>query len=326
MPTTESSNMPAEHNVPPGEVDWVTIPAGPFVMGSRPDHDPDAEDDETPQRTLAVDAYDIARTPVTNAQYAAFVADAGHTPPVHWGGPRCPPGLEDHPVVYVGWHDAQAFAHWIGGRLPGEQEWEKAARGVDARLYPWGAEAPTDQRCNFARHVGGTTPVHRFAEHGASPWGVLDAAGNIWEWVADVYGDYNDPAPDDDPAAQRVMRGGSFYSPPEALRCANRSANDPDTRDEHIGFRVVRTPGAPASLPVTDPQDDQGQALYLTFIGPRVGVADLQNLAFLLGIAWEDLAGDTRPAKARALVTYARQRGWLARLSEALQKARPDLA
>src|SRR5690606_17447059 len=129
-----------------------------------------------------------------------------------------------HPVVNVTWHDALAFCQWAGVRLPTEAEWEKAARGTDGRIWPWGGNEPTDKLCNFNMNVGDTTPVGAYPA-GASPYGCLDMAGNVWEWTISLWGkdankpDYGYPydpndgreAPDAPDAVRRTLRGGSWF-------------------------------------------------------------------------------------------------------------------
>lgn len=223
-------------------LDWVTVPAGPFLMGA----DPAPRRAGEAAHRVELPAFWITRAPVTNAQYAAFVAATGHRPPAHWEGPRPPAALADHPVTYVDWRDAAAFCAWAGGRLPSEAEWEKAARGADGRPYPWGGAPPSPELACFDRadDLVGTWPVGR-RPAGASPHGLLDAAGNVWEWTASLHRPYP-YRPDDgreDPRApgQRVLRGGSCRSEHERyLRCAFRSLSYPARRRDHIGFRVAR--------------------------------------------------------------------------------------
>jgi formylglycine-generating enzyme required for sulfatase activity len=233
-------------------LDWVTIPAGPFVMGS----DPRARQgavlpSEMPQQHLALDEFCIAQTPVTNADYATFVQATDHPAPSHWFNGSFLLRLAQHPVTHVDWDDAQAFCRWAGVRLPTEAEWEKAARGPstrvgDERIYPWGNTPPNATRLNYRRtdKRTTTTPVHHYP-HGASPYGVLDMAGNVWEWSSSAYAPYpynaQDGREDLHLRHQRVLRGGSFASPhADYVRCAMRSLSYPSRRREHIGFRVAR--------------------------------------------------------------------------------------
>ena len=219
--------------------DWVTIPAGEFLMGSDKSKDADARDDESPQHTVNLPAFRIARVPVTNAQYKKFVDATGHQAPKHWKNGQIPDKKEDHPVVYVSWHDALAFCTWAQVRLPTEADWEKAARGADGRIFPWGNAEPDDKRCNFNKHVGDTTPVGRYPTS-ASPYGCLDMAGNVWEWTGSLYKSY--PYDAGDARELRVMRGGTFFNRRDVVRCAFRSFIRPDYGLDYIGFRVV-SPG-----------------------------------------------------------------------------------
>ena len=153
-----------------------------------------------------MDAFELARTPVTNAQYERFVAEAGATAPPHWPAPA------DHPVTFVDWHEAAAFCAWAGGRLPTEAEWEKAARGTDGRTYPWGDEEDESRAAVGAgiKH-GSTSPVGSHPD-GASPYGLLDMAGNVWEWTSTEY-------PPGEPCSA-AARSRARVSPGRAARCA----------------------------------------------------------------------------------------------------------
>lgn len=195
-------------------IEAVKIPAGEFLYG-----------DNKEKRRL--DEFWIAKTPVTNEQYKAFVDATKHQAPQHWQNGRIPAGKEKHPVVYVSWDDAQAFCKWVGGRLPSEQEWEKAARGRDGRTYPWGNQEPDKTRCNFGYNVGDTTPVGNYP---AGANGLFDMAGNVWEWCADWY---------DSTQKDRVLRGGSWSAYPSFVRAAGRDWDGPGVRNDNVGFRLV---------------------------------------------------------------------------------------
>ena len=234
---------------PKPDIEWVDVPAGEFMMGSDPAVDPDASDDEMPQHAVYVDAFRISKYEVTNAQYAQCVRATVCDEP---GDLRyyLDPAYADHPVVYVSWFDAQTFCEWIGGRLPTEAEWEKAARGTDGRIYPWGNEF-AESKCNtFESGIGDTTEVGSYSD-GASPYGAMDMAGNVWEWVADWYdAGYYSEAPERNPQGPdsgevRVLRGGSWYYYQDLARCASRPRYSPDARGSHVGFRVAASPGSP---------------------------------------------------------------------------------
>jgi formylglycine-generating enzyme required for sulfatase activity len=249
---------------PPLEFDWVTIPRGPFLMGSDPTHDTEALDSEQPQHLVLVPEFHIARLPVTIAQFAAFVRAAGYRTTAEdagwawvwvnaswqsvrgasWSRPAghelSPADAAHWPVTQVSWLDAQAFCAWAGVRLPTECEWEKAARGVDGRIYPWGNQLPDADLCNCNNIQGGVNAVGQCVQ-GASPYGVLDMGGNTWEWCVTRWRpDYTTP-PDDDPTGPeaRVVRGGSFNGDGGLVRCAARGRLNLHFRDSTVGFRVA---------------------------------------------------------------------------------------
>jgi len=206
--TTLRSNPPS---------DMVLIPAGDFLMGDQ-------------KQSVHLDAFYIDKVPVTNAQYAKFVEATGHPPPPHWegSGGTYPPDRANHPVVFVNWFDAQDYAAWAGKWLLTEAQWEKAARGTDGRVYPWG-DWFDKVMCNASEAgIGGTTPVGKYSPFGDSPYKVCDMAGNVWEWTA------TDWAPG---SSSKVQRGGSFANRGSYARCAYRYLGLPEPRNPNVGFR-----------------------------------------------------------------------------------------
>jgi len=217
-----STNAAEEATV--SDDDMMTIPAGGFLMGTTEEQieelakqyhfHPSWLSGETPQRTIVLAEFKIDRFPVTNAQYLRFVKQARQRPPVTWRG-GYPEEMANHPVVGIDWKSAVAYAEWAGKRLPTEAEWEKAARGGDGRMWPWGNEW-NGALCNWNEGdeplTGShTTPVDAFPG-GASPYGVMDVAGNAMEWCADEWSPMGRP-----------MRGGSWrQSQPYHLRPACR--------------------------------------------------------------------------------------------------------
>jgi eukaryotic-like serine/threonine-protein kinase len=240
---------------------------GEFLMGST-DSDPKAGIDEKPAHPIYLEAFWIDRAEVTNAQYAEFLnALGGHTGTC--GGHDCAEtkvddkyshilrrsqegryivegGFEDHPVTQVTWYGAQAYCEWVGARLPTEAEWEKAARGDDGRLYPWGNDAPDCHRAQYGDCGGATVSVGSKLA-GASPYGVVDMAGNVWEWVADWYdAAYYASSPTSSPRGpssgeRKVFRGGSWGYPAAFIRAADRARNRPSYAGFNIGFRCATT-------------------------------------------------------------------------------------
>jgi formylglycine-generating enzyme required for sulfatase activity len=247
-PPASDDPVPSEaepaSNEDPIKEDMVTIPAGPFVRGTM-----SGGFDEQPQRTLYLDTFSIDRHEVTNYQYQQFVLTTGHRkagPPSRYAKSIGRMRGTNQPVVYVSWDDATEYCQWKGKRLPTETEWEKAMRGSDGRLWPWGDyEKPNG--ANWARVQDGydvTTRVGTF-QTDRSPYGVMDGAGNVMEWVADWYQEtYYKDAPEKNPPSPeygtyRVMRGGSYATTGADLRITSRSKMVPDFRDETIGFRCA---------------------------------------------------------------------------------------
>jgi formylglycine-generating enzyme required for sulfatase activity/serine/threonine protein kinase len=227
----------------------VYVPAGIFWMGSEGKA---AQADEKPRRVVYLDAFWIDQHEVTNEMYARCVRAGACQPPekqssstrlFYYGKEQ----FQDYPVVYVSWVDASAYCKWAGRRLPTEAEWEKAARGVDGRLFPWGEAAPDSSRLNFNQRVGDTTLVGSYPA-GASPYDVMDMAGNVAEWVADWYAeDYYSIAAAINPLGPAVgefrgVRGGSWFSSEEAVRSSFRLWYLPDKGYDSSGFRCAAYP------------------------------------------------------------------------------------
>ena len=238
------------------------VPSGWFTMGTadadvrhlstRSGDTPGRFSDETPEHRVFLEAFYIDETPVTKAEYHGFLnANPLYAVPPGWDRVQCtyPPRQGEQPVVNVSWEDARAYAAWADKQLPTEAQWEKAARGSDRRIYPWGNEFdPT--RCNIWEiALFDTTPVTRYAPRGNSPYGVIDMAGNVWEWCADWYAaDYYSRSPSHNPAGPveglfRVLRGGAWSSHREDLRASNRHYFYPRYRDVIVGFRCVQSDG-----------------------------------------------------------------------------------
>jgi formylglycine-generating enzyme required for sulfatase activity len=234
----------------PIRLDLVRVPAGEFLMGSVMAKDKDADDDELPHHRVHVSEFHIGQYPVTNHQYQAFIRATGHEAPHHWDDGTIPRSEDNHPVANVSWHDAVAFCDWLSRetkqpfRLPTEAEWEKAARGTDGRIYPWGDDPPDKDRCNFRRKAGGTTTIGRYSPQGDSPYGCADMAGNVWEWCQSLYRPYpyhaGDGREDLDAGGMRVQRGGSWWNSAPAVRCACRIRPYPGPWTTYVGFRVAR--------------------------------------------------------------------------------------
>ena len=232
---------------PPAEAPMVEIPAGEFMMGSDGSQ---ALEDERPSHRVWLDAFSIELHEVTTAQYAAFLSVQNRAAPWQWESVDLVQH-GDRPVIGVDWRDAEAFCTWKGKRLPTEAEWEKAARGTDARLYPWGNQAPTADLANFALGARFSYnqvlfPV-RSHEPGKSPYGLYHMAGNAYEWVQDWYGtNYYDSSPDRNPPGPsqgqfKVLRGGSWSDLPKYLLTYGRFRLSPETKNSYTGFRCAKS-------------------------------------------------------------------------------------
>lgn len=260
----------------------LLVPEGEFLMGSL-NEEAEAGESQKPQRSVFLDPFWIDQTEVTNAQFARFVQEMGYmtyaeqkgtayvyegegkwneVAGANWQYPRGPACEHDNfealPVVQVSWDDAKAYCEWAGRRLPSEAEWEKAARGTDGRTYPWGNDAPTgnllnvcDKNCPLEWADGNTDDSYEFTapvgsyHAGASPYGALDMSGNVWEWVADWYGeDYYKTSPLSNPLGpesgnDRVLRGNSWSNGISSVRTALRHNDPPADPNDERGFRCA---------------------------------------------------------------------------------------
>jgi formylglycine-generating enzyme required for sulfatase activity len=242
---TQTNNIGSTFQNPKDGSEFVFVPEGSFLMGGMAfpfsgtiDVDLHGNDDRSamPDREIYLDAFWIQKYEVTVGQYWECVIDGlcqESTSNLH----------ENYPINEIDWVDANTYCEWIGGRLPTEAEWEKAARGTDGRLFPWGNDLP-DLASDGVIGFFEISPVGKFPE-GASPYGVMDMAGNVWEWVADWFNpDYYSYMASENPTGpdsgeDKVIRGGSFNYPGYTLSSANRHFSSPDTKNEEIGFRCV---------------------------------------------------------------------------------------
>ena len=270
---TEPRHVPAQQNtgttptvVPKPStlsvpVNMVLIPAGEFQMGSS------ESDDEKPVHTVYIDAFYMDKYEITNAQYKAFlqanlqwqkgrISSKYHDGDYlkHWNGNNYPNGKANHPVTFVSWYAAMAYAKWAGKRLPTEAEWEKAARGnLAAKKYPWG-DSISSTKANFNKDIGDTTFVGKYSSNG---YGLYDMAGNVMEWCLDLYeadsyrsASHRNPitgenivsitADVSNITSSRVLRGGSWSALPQAVRVADRVKGDPKLSYYGVGFRCVK--------------------------------------------------------------------------------------
>ncbi len=225
----------------------ILIPSGEFQMGTNATDNTDdnqgtntplGNNDARPQHAVTTKAFYIDKTEVTNAQYKKFCDATGYAPPPHWKNGQFPEGQGDFPVTRVNWYEATAFARWAGKRLPSEAEWEHAARGTDGRSYPWGNDWSEE------KIVHGDNPaIVGSKAAGASPYGVLDMAGNVAEWTSSWFDAYpNSPTnqPDFGKKTLKVVRGGPWYGGNSLELTYYRMVGRPDSRNMWIGFRCAK--------------------------------------------------------------------------------------
>jgi iron(II)-dependent oxidoreductase len=264
--TAEGKKLAEQRAKLPMKDEMVQVPAGWFLMGSSKQADRNAYAPELPQRRVYLDAFEIDKYEVTALQYLRFVLATNRPPLVDWryDGGNFQESMAHHPVMHVSWYDADAYCRWAGKRLPTEAEWEKASRGEDGRIYPWGNQPAGLSRANFGR-TGLSGPVRDRPErlllyppiisadkyeNAVSPYGVHQMAGNVAEWVADWYdANYYRVAPDRNPqgpaqGTQKAFRGGGWIDSTPSVRAAQRNGTDPNTKMNWLGFRCAASAAA----------------------------------------------------------------------------------
>jgi len=276
----------------------VYVPEGNFIMGSSR---ADAAAAFHPVHTVSLDAYWIDRTEITNAMYMNCVS-AGHcqwrvlnksaTRPSYYGNPQ----FSNYPVVFVNWMQAQAYCVWAGARLPTEAEWEKAARGTDGRIYPWGNAAPSKDLLNFNSIVRDTTAVGSYPS-GASPYGALDMAGNVYQWVSDWYGDtYFANSPLSNPQGPatglyKIMKGGGWDSDEVGTRSDFHLVySNPHVALNDIGIRCARSAviSTPSVTPITSPSATPEHPTIADFFNRCPTAAEVADVNSRLKITFEN--------------------------------------
>lgn len=278
-PTVPIDDIVVDYQVNPKDsMPMVFVPAGEFTMGNNGEN---ADKNESPEHQVYLDAFWIYQHEVTNRQFGEYIQQTGlmtsaeiqgwswvfgngskKVDGAFWSAPEGYDtnvnNRQDHPVVHISYSDAVNYCKWAGGRLPTEAEWEKAARGTDSRTFPWGESPVTGSEANFCDvqcsmewsnksyddNYATTAPAGTYPE-GGSVYGVMDMAGNVWEWVADYYERrYYEDSPLDNPLGpdsgeNYVIRGGSWVSEPQYLTCTTRYLSDPDETSNDHGFRCV---------------------------------------------------------------------------------------
>ncbi len=237
VPATPIRQLSEPSHAPPPEIEgMVYVPGGEFMMGEDEDKN-SVTGLSSPAHKVAVQPFFMDRTEVTNAAYSAFVKAAKYAAPTDWRGGVFPKGINNFPVVNVSWDDANAYAKWAGKRLPTEAEWEFAARSNDGRRYPWGMNWLENASNTKENSKDKAVDVGSYAV-GASPFGVLDMAGNVWEWTLSDVTSYRDP--NIIIGSGKVIRGGAFSLPNDRAKATYRGYNQPEAKTEVLGFRCVK--------------------------------------------------------------------------------------
>ena len=248
------------------EPQMVKIPAGKFLMGSTKEQAVQAIkhgaekyliEREQPQHTVELSDYFIGKYPITNREYQVFIGDTKYEPPRDWNGDQFPPKKDRHPVVNISWDDANAYCKWLTEktknhyRLPTEAEWEKAARGENGLIYPWGNEFDPTKANTSDVNISDSSEVGQFSPQGDSTYGCTDMSGNVWEWCEDffdenIYKSRINRITKNPLSALKsfshIVRGGSFNEAQHFARCAYRDKSNPLYSQDDYGFRVALSP------------------------------------------------------------------------------------
>lgn len=203
--------------------DMALVPKGEFIMGSSA-----GENDEYPERKLSLEAFYIDKFEVTNEAYKQFVTKTKHREPKNWAVYGYKDEEKDYPVVFVDYSDASGYCKWANKRLPTEEEWEKAARGTDGRIYPWGNEFDSNKANTSLSGIIGAAKVGAY-ENGKSPYGIYDMAGNVWEWTNSNYDE-----------KRKAVKGGSWGLSHRFARTFTIIGYKPDARINNLGFRCAK--------------------------------------------------------------------------------------
>jgi len=228
--------------------EMVLVPEGNFTMGSN-----SSFPDESPEHQVYLKDFYIDKYEVTNFQYAIFCQQTGHPVPQNWSGGICPQSKYYEPVIWISYQDALDYANWIGKQLPSEEQWEKAARGIDSRNFPWGNDWIESACRTMEEEYDIPQLIGWYGNRGQSPYGVIDIAGNVWEWTSTWYNRYPGSSAESGyfGSIVKVIRGGSYKNTKELASVSYRGIHYPNIPTSHIGFRCVYVPDDMDILPST---------------------------------------------------------------------------
>ena len=333
--------------------DLISIPSGSFQLGSPPS-DPLANENEKTLEQINLPFFQISKYPITNAEYALFIASENHEAPLHWHGKKPPENLLHHPVVHVNIIDAMIYCGWLSQQtgfeftVPTEMQWEKAARGTeDIRRYVWGDIWISDA-CNTSESgIGETTAVSQFEDSNVSPFGVVDLLGNVWEWTKSDY--LQLPGSTYESVrfgtSYKVVRGGSWHNDQTLARISCRGRYIPGKKRPYLGFRIVTPTNIEQTQPVEKPASTP---TYPPNMRPRPKTGDeaeetltdkaelrkkilnsfsreeLRTICFDMNIN-TDLFPDDIEVFSRKLIEYCQRRDLLASLKIKLKAERPNI-